>query len=87
MVLVDGIFQMVQRGRSISCDEVSGFTIETAGERILAASLSSELKRLLIRPKNVDEFEDTRRLLIETINLTRAARSYGIIEEAPVYQT
>ena len=68
------------RGRGISYDELTGLTNDTAGERILAAGLSPELKRLLIRPRSVDEFEDTRKLLIETINLTRAARSFGIIK-------
>ena len=45
------------------------------------AGLSPALKKLLIRPREREEYMDTRKLLRETLNLTRAAMWNGLIEE------
>ena len=44
-----------------------------------AAGLTPQLSRLLVRPNNMDEFQLTRLILQETINLTRAAIANGLI--------
>ena len=46
-----------------------------------SAGLTPALNKLLIRPVDEDEFQTTRKLLQETINLTRTAILKGIIEE------
>ena len=43
--------------------------------------LSPALKKLLIRPREGEEYMDTRKLLRETLNLTRAVMWNGLIEE------
>ena len=46
---------------------------------MVAAGLSPQLRKLLVRPVEVDEFEETKKLLRETINLTKAAMLKGLI--------
>jgi len=46
------------------------------------AGLSPELRRMLVKPRNVTEADDLRRLLNETINLTRTAIERGIIKQS-----
>ena len=45
----------------------------------LSQWLSPQLRKLLVRPVEVDEFEETKKLLRETINLTKAAMWKGLI--------
>ena len=42
--------------------------------------LTPQLRKLLLKPKNESEEEESKKLLIETINLTRAALSRGLID-------
>ena len=43
--------------------------------------LSPQVRKLLIKPKTESEFIEMRKLVIETINLTRAAMRRGLIED------
>ena len=54
---------------------------KTCGTELVSAGLTPALNKLLIHPFNEDEFESTRKLLQETINLTRTAILNGIINE------
>ena len=50
-------------------------------ERMVTAGLTPDLKKLLIRPVEENDYMSTKRLLEETINLTRAAILKGLIDE------
>ena len=50
--------------------------MECSGE----AGLSPELRKMLTQPRNENEYTETKRLITETINLTRAAMLSGILE-------
>ena len=45
------------------------------------AGMSPLLRRLLVTPNDEDEYTEMKRLLIETVNLTRAALESGLIKE------
>ena len=47
----------------------------------LETGLSPGVRKILIKPKNESEFLEMRKLIIETINLTRAAMQRGLIED------
>ena len=44
------------------------------------AGLSPELKRLLVQPRNEDEYQEMKQLLRATLNLTRAAWLKGLLD-------
>ena len=44
------------------------------------AGLSPELRKMLLQPRNENEYTESKRLITETINLTRAAMLSGILE-------
>ena len=50
-------------------------------EKLTSLGLTPALKKLLIHPLNDDEYIETKKLLEETINLTRAAILVGLIED------
>ena len=62
-----------------NCDSL-GESYEGVGRENLSAGQSPELRKLLVRPRNKEEFISTKRLLTETLNLTKAAISWGIIQ-------
>ena len=45
-----------------------------------SVGLSPQLRKLLIRPRNEEEEYENKRILVETINLTRAALARGLIQ-------
>ena len=51
------------------------------GGELKKVGLTPELKNLLIRPKNEDDYTQMKKFLEETINLTRAAILRGLIEK------
>ena len=69
------------RNGTFKCDSIDGCenSLEFVKDKIITAGLSPELNKLLVRPRAEDELDDARRLLTETINLTRAAMERGII--------
>ena len=69
------------RNGTFKCDSIDGCenSLEFVKDKIITAGLSPELNKLLVRPRAEEELDDARRLLTETINLTRAAMERGII--------
>ena len=55
--------------------------VKTGVMTLQAAGLTPQLSRLLMRTSNEDDYESTRLILQETINLTRAAIVNGLIIE------
>ena len=59
----------------------SSFSSPGNNPELQTLGISPLLKKLLIRPKDFSEEQENRMLLIETVNLTRAAMWKGLIEE------
>ena len=71
---------------SNSADQGNRSEIEMEQQDLGHTGLSPKVRKMLIKPKNEDEFLELRRLVIETVNLTRAAMMKGLIVEDELNQ-
>ena len=61
-------------------DSIHHSSLSTSGGEKLQTGISPKLRKLLIAPRNETELAELKRVLTETINLTRAALARGLLE-------